>query len=52
MADNESENRPQGGTKLDDRFPDGVGKPGGGDDPVVANPQPVKVPGNLTKPRK
>jgi hypothetical protein len=31
--------------------PDGVGKPSN-DQPNFPNPQPVKVPGNVTKPRK
>ncbi|MGA7770463.1 MAG: hypothetical protein WCA27_30045 [Candidatus Sulfotelmatobacter sp.] len=41
--------RPQGGTKLDDTFPDGLGQPAGGDDPVLPSRQPVKTTGDVRK---
>jgi hypothetical protein len=43
--------RPQGGQKDDTRFPDGLGKPGGGDDPVLPSKQPVRTPGDITNRR-
>jgi hypothetical protein len=45
-------NRPQGGTLDDLSRPDGHGKPGGGDDPVLPSRQPIPTPPNITRKRR
>ena len=42
-------NRPQGGQLDDLSRPDGLGKVGGGDDPVLPSRQPVATPKDVTK---
>ena len=39
------------GAKLDNTYPDGVGKPSV-EQPNLPSPQPVKVPGSITRPWK
>jgi hypothetical protein len=43
--------RPQGGTKLDTTFPDGLGSPSN-DKPPMKSPQPVKIPTSFTRKKK
>ena len=50
MADNQVD-RPQGGTKDDRTFPDGVGEPSS-DEPVYPSRQPIPTPKDVTRRKK
>jgi hypothetical protein len=43
--------RPEGGTKLDDTYPDGAGKPSE-DAPILPSRQPVNIPADFPRKRK
>jgi hypothetical protein len=43
--------RPQGGTKLDDTFPDGAGRPSE-DEPILPSRQPVVISSDFPRKRK